>query len=86
MELIIWMSVAGFINIVLLKYKAEKGEWASFSLDILVMGAMSFLLFGTISGMSIALTMSAMFSLYLIFFPPRFLNGFDLEKTLKEIS
>ena len=85
MELILWMSIAGFINIVLLKYKAERAKWASFSLDILVMGTMSFLFFGTLTGMSIALTMSAMFSLYLIFWPPKFLGEFDLEKTIKEI-
>ena len=86
MELIIWMSIAGFINVVLLKYKAERAQWASFALDISVMGIMAWLFLGTLTGMSIALTMSAMFSLYLIFFPPLFLNGFDMGDTLKDLN
>ena len=80
------MSLAGVINVILLKYKAEKSQWASFSLDLFVMSIMAWLFMGTMAGMSIALTISAIFSIYLIFFPPKFMSRFDLEQLTKDLN
>ena len=80
------MSIAGFVNFVMLKHKLEKKRYADFSLDFIVMGFMSWIMMGTVSGMAIALTISSLFSIYLWFSPPKFLEDLNFEDTLKELN
>ena len=86
MEFVIWMSIAGFINFVMLKTKLDQKRYADFSLDFLVMVVLAFLFFGTLSGMAIALTTSSLFSIWLYFYPPAFMSGFDLEQLTKDLT
>ena len=86
MEFVIWMSIAGFVNFVMLKHKLEKKRYVDFSLDLTVMIILAWLFIGTLSGMAIALTTSSLFSIYLWFWPPKFLEDLNFEQTLKDLN
>lgn len=72
MEFIIIAGIATFINVVVLKWKIERERYIDFIMDITVLLALNFLFMGTMTGLSIAMLASALFSIYLVFFPPRF--------------
>lgn len=75
MELLI-MGVATFFNFIILKWKFEKKRYADLVFDIATLVTLSWLFSGTVSGMIIAMIASAMISLYLIAFPPKFMQNF----------
>ncbi|MFA7029981.1 MAG: hypothetical protein WC179_06910 [Candidatus Cloacimonadaceae bacterium] len=74
--LIVIMAIATMFNFIILKWKLEKERYADFVFDILCLIAISWLFAGTLGGMVIAMTSSALISLYLIAFPPKFLKDF----------
>ncbi len=74
MEFLI-IAVATFFNFMILKWKFEKGRYADLAFDMATLVAISFLFGGTLGGMIIAMIASALISLYLIVFPPKFLNN-----------
>jgi len=68
------IAVAVFLNFGLLKWKAERGRWGDISIDVATLGVLSFLFDDTMGGMVIALVAGALMSIYLLMFPPKFLN------------
>ena len=75
MELLI-MGIATFFNFIILKWKFEKERYADLAFDIATLVTLSWLFSGTVSGMIIAMIASALISLYLIAFPPKFMQNF----------
>lgn len=65
------IGIATAANFILLKIKAEKNRWADLLFDIGVLFILSFLFFGTLGGLTIAMISSFIMSLYLYFFPPK---------------
>jgi len=68
------IAIAVFLNFGLLKWKADHDRWADLSIDLVVLGALSYLFGGTMGGMIIALVAGAMMSIYLLISPPKFLG------------
>ena len=73
MEILI-ISVAVFLNFMLLVWKLNKERYADFAVDLATLIALSYLFSGTVSGMIIALIAGAMMSIYLAIFPPQFMK------------
>lgn len=71
MELLI-VSVAVFLNFALLLWKFSNMRYADFTVDVMVLGTLTFLFGGTMGGMIIALCAGAMMSIYLLISPPKF--------------
>lgn len=76
MELLL-VSIAVFLNFSLLKWKADRGRWADFTLDIAVLLALAWLFGGTMGGMVIGLCAGAMMSIYLLISSPTFMKDFE---------
>ena len=68
MELLI-MAVATAFNIIIIKHKFEKGTVADAIFDLIILAAMSWVFGGTMGGMMIATSASALVSLYLLKYP-----------------
>ena len=74
MELLM-MAVATVLNFIFIKHKLEKERYADVLFDVAVLALLSALFAGTMGGMVIAMIASALMSIYLYFFPPRFLSN-----------
>ena len=74
MEFLI-IAVATFFNFMILKWKFEHERYADLAFDITCLVCISWLFGGTLGGMTIAMISSALISIYLIPYPPKFLNG-----------
>ena len=73
MEILI-ISVAVFLNFMLLVWKLNKERYADFTVDLITLIALSYLFSGTYIGMVVALVAGAMMSIYLALFPPQFMK------------
>lgn len=73
MELLL-IAIATFSNFALLKWKADKERYADLTIDIVTLGALTYLFGGTMGGMIIALVAGAMMSIFLLISPPKFLQ------------
>lgn len=71
------MGVATFFNFIILLWKFQNGRFADLSFDIATLVVISWLFSGTLGGMIVAMIASAMISLYLIAFPPKFMKAFS---------
>ncbi len=71
MEIFI-IGLATFFNLVAIKWKLENERYGDAILDISTMGIAAFLFAGTMAGMSAAMIASALMSLYLLKYPPKF--------------
>lgn len=76
MEFII-IGIATFFNFMILKWKFEKERYADLTFDVVTLVAISWLFGGTLGGMTIAMISSAMISLWLIPFPPKFMQNLE---------
>lgn len=74
MEFLI-IGIATFFNFMILKWKFEHERYADLVFDVSTLVAISWLFGGTLGGMTIAMISSALISLYLIPFPPKFLQS-----------
>ena len=70
MELFI-IGLLTAVNFLILKIKAEQNRWADLLFDVGVLFVLSFLFFGTLGGLTIAMVSSFTVSLYLYFYPPK---------------
>lgn len=77
MEMLI-IAVATFFNFIILKWKFEHERYADLAFDVATLVCISWLFGGTLGGMVIAMIASALISLYLIVFPPKFMKEFNL--------
>jgi hypothetical protein len=75
MEYII-IAVATFFNFIILKWKFEHERYADLAFDVATLVAISWLFSGSLGGMIIGMIASALISLYLIVFPPKFMSNF----------
>lgn len=69
------MGVVSFFNLMILKYKFEHDRIADLSLDIATLVVLSYIFGGTTTGMLVAMIASMLMSIYLWFYPPKFLQG-----------
>lgn len=75
MGLVITMGIVAFFNLLILKIKFEHDRIADLCLDVATLITLSYVFGGTITGMLVAMIASACMSIYLWFFPPKFLQG-----------
>ena len=68
----LFIGIAMFFNIVVLKIKFDMDAYASFTLDIIVFFLLSYLLGKSLGGMIIATISSALFSIFLLVSPVKF--------------
>ena len=80
MEILI-IAIATALNLIVLKWKAERERYGDLFLDISALIALNWMFGGTLGGMMIAMMASAMISTYLFFSPPTF---FDDEDEVEE--
>jgi len=72
MELII-TAFAVFLNFGLLKWKLDAERYSDLFIDLVVLGSLTYMFGGTMGGIVIGLVAGAMMSVYLLFFPPKFM-------------
>jgi hypothetical protein len=65
------LSIATFFNIVILRWKFEKGRYEDLAVDIVVLITLGLFFGGSIEGLSIATLTSMLISLYLLAYPPK---------------
>ena len=68
---IILIGIAVAFNMLVIKYKFEKGRWADGGLDFFLLVVLSFLFMGSYAGLVVATIASAIISIYLYIFPPK---------------
>ena len=78
MEMLI-ISIAVFLNFMLLKWKLDHERYMDFGVDLIVLIAISYLFAGTMSGMAVGLIAGALMSLYLLVSPPKFTFMGDIK-------
>lgn len=71
MELI-FMAIAVWFNIVFIKWKFEKERYLDAIFDLSLMLGVMFLFNGTYSALVVGTIASALISIHLFFFPPKF--------------
>ena len=71
MELIL-MAIAVWFNIVFIKWKFEKERFVDAIFDLSLMIGVMFLFSGTYSALVVGTIASALISIHLFFFPPKF--------------
>ena len=64
-------GLATFFNFAILKWKFEHKRYSDLFIDIGVLIAVSYLFYGSLSGMAIGMVSSALMSLYLLVYPPK---------------
>lgn len=67
---ILVIGVFTALNFIFIKWKISKGRYSDATLDIGAFIALNWMFGGTMSGMSIAMVASAIFSVYLYYSPP----------------
>jgi hypothetical protein len=65
-------ALATFINFAVIKWKLEKERFLDVAVDGGVLAIISYLFMGTATGLAISMGASALMSLYLLAFPPKF--------------
>lgn len=70
------MGLAAAFNILVIKWKIEHSRYADSALDGAVLLVFAFVFGGTLGGMVIATVGSAIVSLYLLAFPPKFSTAY----------
>ena len=78
MEMLV-ISIAVFLNFMLLKWKLDHKRYMDFGVDLIVLIALAYLFAGTMSGMAVGLIAGAMMSLYLLVSPPKFTFMGDIK-------
>jgi len=68
---ILIISIATFFNIFILRWKYKHQRYTDMLIDVFVLIALGVLFGDTITGLSIATSVSALFSLYLLISPPK---------------
>lgn len=66
------IGVAVVFNIIVLRFKYNKGRYADMLVDAGILVSLSLIFGGTYSGMVVSTVASALISLYLYMFPPKF--------------
>lgn len=79
MALVIAMGIVTFFNLVILKIKFEAGRTADLILDIASIFVLSYIFGGTVTGMLVAMIASGIMSVYLWFWPPKFMQSDPLD-------
>ena len=69
---IIILSIATVFNLIVLRWKYNRERYADMAVDVALLTILSIVFSGTITGLAIATTVSAILSTYLIFYPPEF--------------
>ena len=67
-------------DFLILKWKFEHGRYADFALDFLLLVVILNLFSGSLGGEIIGIISQVMVSLYLLVFPPKFLQAFGIQK------
>lgn len=75
MEYVIMMVVT-FFNFIILLWKFNNERYADLAFDVTTLVCISWLFAGTLGGMIVGMGASALISLYLIAFPPKFMQNF----------
>lgn len=70
------IAVATFFNFIILKWKFEHERYADLVFDVATLVVISWLFAGTLGGMIVGMIASALISLYLLVFPPKFMKDF----------
>lgn len=70
--LIMFMAIALAFNLIIIKYKFEKGRNLDATLDTLSLLALAYVFSGSTQSLMVATIASAIISLYLLVFPPKF--------------
>ena len=76
MLLYLVMGIAAAFNILIIKWKLENSRIGDASLDAAILILLSLVFGGTLGGMVIATVSSAIVSMYLLVFPPKFSSSF----------
>lgn len=66
------LGIATAFNFIVLKLKIESGRYSDVILDIFAIVVLMLIFGGTLGGMIISMVASAIISLYLLVYPPRF--------------
>lgn len=69
MILIAWLTIATFFNILIIRYNLKKKRYENIAFDIGIIIALSILFKGTLTGMAVATSVSALWSITLIIKP-----------------
>lgn len=80
------IGVATAFNVLIIKYKVEKGRYEDAIFDSVVLISLASVFGGSMGGMIIATISSFIVSIYLMFSPPKFLSSVDTKKFLTEIK
>ena len=67
--IVVAAGIATAFNIIIIKYKFDKGRNADAILDLAILLLLSFVFSSTVSGMEIGMIASMLFSLYLLYSP-----------------
>lgn len=70
------MGFAAAFNVLVIKWKIENGRYADAGLDTAILITFTMVFGGTLGGMVIATVGSALVSLYLLAFPPKFSTAY----------
>lgn len=65
------IGIATAFNLIVLKWKFEKKRYEDMLLDVMALGALSWMFGGTLGGMIVAMIASAIISFYLFLYPPK---------------
>lgn len=68
------MGIAAAFNFIVIYAKIQTERYADAFLDAFTLTALSYIFAGTLGGMQVATVASALVSIWLFFFPPKFLN------------
>jgi len=72
LTLILILSFAMIFNFIVIKIKLEKQRYIDAAIDAGVFALLSYMFMGSLTGIVMAGTSSFLFSIYLLFFPPKF--------------
>ena len=65
-------GIATFINFAVIKWKLEKERYLDVAVDAGTLTVISYLFMGTATGLAISMMASALMSVFLLAFPPKF--------------
>jgi len=80
------IGVASYFNLMVLLLKFNQGRYNDLALDVATLVILSYVFGGTITGLQIAMIASALMSVTLYIFPPKFLMFEDDKKQKKSRS
>jgi len=67
----VFIVLATFFNIIILRWKFRQERYVDMTIDVSMLLILSWVFGGTMQGLAVATSVSAMFSLYLLASPPK---------------